>query len=108
VGREWCRRAWAGLRRTLAEVGGPLVARFGHPLEKANGEEEWSAPRRAGCAVVAMGKFGGRELNFSSDIDLIFLYSAEGMTSGSATEPGNQTFPQPSSPQGQIGNGVPQ
>ena len=30
--------------------------------------------------VVAMGKLGGRELNVSSDIDLIFLYPEEGNT----------------------------
>jgi len=32
--------------------------------------------------VVAMGKLGGRELNVSSDIDLILLYRAEGETAG--------------------------
>jgi [glutamine synthetase] adenylyltransferase / [glutamine synthetase]-adenylyl-L-tyrosine phosphorylase len=29
-------------------------------------------------AVLALGKLGGRELNYSSDVDLIFLYSEEG------------------------------
>jgi glutamate-ammonia-ligase adenylyltransferase len=34
-------------------------------------------------AILGMGKLGGRELNFSSDIDVIFLYeSDEGETSG--------------------------
>jgi len=32
--------------------------------------------------VLAMGKLGGRELNYSSDIDLIFAYSGEGQTEG--------------------------
>jgi glutamate-ammonia-ligase adenylyltransferase len=32
--------------------------------------------------VLAMGKLGGRELNFSSDIDLIFAYAEEGSTEG--------------------------
>lgn len=32
--------------------------------------------------VIAMGKLGGQELNFSSDIDLIFCYQAEGETQG--------------------------
>ena len=32
--------------------------------------------------VVAMGKLGGQELNFSSDVDLIFLFDAHGETSG--------------------------
>ena len=29
-------------------------------------------------AVIAMGKFGGYELNFSSDIDVMFVYSHDG------------------------------
>ena len=32
--------------------------------------------------VLAMGKLGGRELNFSSDIDLIFCYPEDGETDG--------------------------
>ncbi|MFH1964694.1 MAG: hypothetical protein ABIJ42_04055 [Acidobacteriota bacterium] len=31
-----------------------------------------------GFAVLGMGKLGGRELNFSSDVDLIFLYKNDG------------------------------
>ena len=33
-------------------------------------------------SVIALGKMGGEELNYSSDIDLMFLYSANGETSG--------------------------
>ena len=33
------------------------------------------APR--GFAVIALGKLGGRELNYSSDVDLIYLYDPE-------------------------------
>ena len=36
----------------------------------------------AGLAVIGMGKLGGEELNYSSDIDLIFVYSEDGETSG--------------------------
>ena len=32
--------------------------------------------------VVGMGKLGGRELNVSSDIDLVFVYPSEGSTDG--------------------------
>lgn len=35
--------------------------------------------------VLAMGKLGGRELNHSSDIDLIFVYSEEGQLSANLT-----------------------
>ncbi len=40
---------------------------------------------RTGAAhlcIVALGKLGSRELNYASDIDLLFLYSDDGMTSG--------------------------
>ena len=36
----------------------------------------------ASSCVVALGKLGSRELNYASDIDLLFLYSADGETSG--------------------------
>src|SRR6266850_2447214 len=32
--------------------------------------------------IVALGKLGSRELNYASDIDLVFLFSDEGVTSG--------------------------
>jgi glutamate-ammonia-ligase adenylyltransferase len=35
--------------------------------------------------IVSLGKLGSRELNYASDIDLLFLYSAEGETSGSGS-----------------------
>ncbi len=47
-----------------------LVSRYGHPHSEA-GEP-------AHFAVIALGKLGGEELNYSSDIDLMFLYSANG------------------------------
>jgi glutamate-ammonia-ligase adenylyltransferase len=38
--------------------------------------------RECGLAVIALGKLGGRELNYSSDIDLMFVYSGNGETDG--------------------------
>jgi [glutamine synthetase] adenylyltransferase / [glutamine synthetase]-adenylyl-L-tyrosine phosphorylase len=51
-------------------------------LQKIHGKprDESGAPVTA--YVLGMGKLGGRELNFSSDIDLIFGYSANGATDG--------------------------
>src|ERR1019366_6926885 len=40
------------------------------------------APAGAEFSVIALGKLGGRELNYSSDIDLIFVYSGDGSGSG--------------------------
>jgi glutamate-ammonia-ligase adenylyltransferase len=46
----------------------------------------FGSPRAGGelvpFIVLGMGKLGGRELNFSSDIDLVFLYAAAGETDG--------------------------
>ena len=42
--------------------------------------------------IIAMGKLGGRELNYSSDIDLIFTYPELGETSGGRKPLENQTF----------------
>ncbi len=36
----------------------------------------------AGFSIIALGKLGGKELNYSSDIDLMFLYAANGITTG--------------------------
>lgn len=42
--------------------------------------------------ILGMGKLGGRELNFSSDIDLIFTYPAHGETSGGRRNLEHQQF----------------
>lgn len=55
--------------------------RFGSPQET----DEKSRLRPATFCIVALGKLGSKELNYSSDIDLLFLYSNEGKTSGSGT-----------------------
>ncbi len=52
-----------------------LVSRYGLPRSEADGSE-------AHFAVIALGKLGGKELNYSSDIDLMFLYSDPGHTDG--------------------------
>jgi glutamate-ammonia-ligase adenylyltransferase len=42
--------------------------------------------------IFAMGKLGGKELNFSSDIDLIFTYPERGETQGERRRIDNQSF----------------
>ena len=51
-----------------------LAPRFGLPRNAAG--------ELIPLIVLAMGKLGGHELNFSSDIDLIFLYPEDGETDG--------------------------
>jgi [glutamine synthetase] adenylyltransferase / [glutamine synthetase]-adenylyl-L-tyrosine phosphorylase len=38
--------------------------------------------RECRFTVISLGKLGGKELNYSSDIDLMFLYEANGQTDG--------------------------
>ena len=64
-----------------------LEALHGAPLNP-NGE-------RCKLCVIGMGKLGARELNVSSDIDLIYIYDQDGDTAGSAEGRGrisNQEF----------------
>ena len=63
----------AGATRLAATL---LRARHGSPPE---GD--------AGLVVLGMGKLGGSELNFSSDVDLIFLFAQSGETTGPAVLP---------------------
>ncbi len=54
------------------------------------------AKHRIGFSVLAMGKLGGWELNYSSDVDLIYVYQApQGMTNagkGQETLSGSEYF----------------
>jgi glutamate-ammonia-ligase adenylyltransferase len=38
----------------------------------------WNGAPETGFAVLGLGKLGGRDLNFSSDVDLMFLYGEDG------------------------------
>lgn len=42
--------------------------------------------------VLALGKLGGEELNYSSDIDLIFLYDENGKTDGPRSQTNQEFF----------------
>ena len=42
--------------------------------------------------VIAMGKLGARELNFSSDIDLVFAYPEKGLTQNGPTQISNEEY----------------
>ncbi|MCZ8529785.1 bifunctional [glutamate--ammonia ligase]-adenylyl-L-tyrosine phosphorylase/[glutamate--ammonia-ligase] adenylyltransferase [Alteromonas sp. PRIM-21] len=60
-----------------------LAQRYGNP--KSNGLDMH-------MYILGMGKLGGRELNFSSDIDLIFAYPEKGETSGGKKALEHQQF----------------
>ncbi len=64
-----------------------LVAKFGVPTVGVGSRKGQPCE----MAVVAMGKFGGREMNYHSDLDLVFLYEADGQTVPTRFAPRNQT-----------------
>jgi glutamate-ammonia-ligase adenylyltransferase len=98
--RRWRRReltriawrdlaGWADLGQTLAELTAfadqaivsaltsaraALTARYGEPRGAAGEVQP--------LVVIAMGKLGGGELNFSSDVDLVLLFPEHGETDG--------------------------
>ncbi len=53
-------------------------------LDQAHGMPLTATGERARLWVVGMGKLGARELNVSSDIDLIYVYDQDGDTTGDA------------------------
>ncbi|MCD4548368.1 bifunctional [glutamate--ammonia ligase]-adenylyl-L-tyrosine phosphorylase/[glutamate--ammonia-ligase] adenylyltransferase, partial [Burkholderia pseudomallei] len=71
--------AEAAIQHALALLAAELEAQYGEP-RGPSGE-------RLALGVVGMGKLGGRELNVSSDIDLIFVYEDDGETAGGARAP---------------------
>ncbi|HXE95424.1 MAG TPA: bifunctional [glutamate--ammonia ligase]-adenylyl-L-tyrosine phosphorylase/[glutamate--ammonia-ligase] adenylyltransferase [Dongiaceae bacterium] len=76
VAYQVCRRC------LIRDHGIPLTAEEGAPLHEAE------------MTVIGMGKLGGGELNFSSDIDIIYFYESDkgettGVESGSGGRKGN-------------------
>ena len=73
VGRELSRLADACFDAAIAFHDRELRARFGVPRYVDDDGQE----RDATLAVIGMGKLGGEELNFSSDVDVIYVYSSD-------------------------------
>jgi [glutamine synthetase] adenylyltransferase / [glutamine synthetase]-adenylyl-L-tyrosine phosphorylase len=53
-------------------------------LDSIHGVPMTASGQRAELWIVGMGKLGARELNVSSDIDLIYVYDEDGETAGNA------------------------
>ena len=100
--REWLRIVWRDFCRLadtmettrdlslLAEACVEQAQQFLHrELVEEHGQPRGPDRKRQQLLVLAMGKLGGRELNLSSDIDLIFVYPEAGVTDAGL---GNQEF----------------
>ncbi len=93
--REMVRIAWrdlagfASVQETLADTSAFADAAIAAAVDYAHRDlaRTYGEPRNAegeaqSFIVLGMGKLGGGELNFSSDIDLIFVFPDKGVTAG--------------------------
>ncbi|HYP05611.1 MAG TPA: glutamine-synthetase adenylyltransferase [Bryobacteraceae bacterium] len=88
VAEEISNLADAILQCTYRRIRANLEQRYGKPQCGApDGELE-----ECGFSILALGKLGGRELNYSSDIDLMFVYSGNGHTSGAESISNKEFF----------------
>jgi glutamate-ammonia-ligase adenylyltransferase len=62
-----------------------LSPKWGKPIGEYSGDVQE-------LIILGMGKLGGRELNYSSDIDLIFVFPEKGMTQGGERCISNEEF----------------
>jgi glutamate-ammonia-ligase adenylyltransferase len=74
------------LNRPLEETGaeisaladGALAVALQHTLAEFETRRQWHAPENFRFCVIAMGKLGAAELNYCSDIDLMFVFDGDG------------------------------
>lgn len=91
---------WADLDETLHDLStlADVCVQFAYNLCYGLLTARYGVPRgeRSGAAqplmILGMGKLGGRELNFSSDIDLVLLYPEEGSTDGARSIDNSEFF----------------
>ncbi|HEV7432185.1 MAG TPA: bifunctional [glutamate--ammonia ligase]-adenylyl-L-tyrosine phosphorylase/[glutamate--ammonia-ligase] adenylyltransferase, partial [Steroidobacteraceae bacterium] len=90
---------WASLAQTLTDLSNAAdtairaAQEFAwRQLTERHGLPATDNPEAQRLIVIAMGKLGGQELNFSSDIDLIFLFDAHGETTGSRPQSHEEFF----------------
>ena len=73
VGRELARLADACFDAAIAFHDAELRVRYGVPRYV----DDDGVVREAVLTVIGMGKLGGEELNFASDVDVIYVYSSD-------------------------------
>ena len=90
---------WAQLDDTMADLSALADACLDQSLTvlyrlfcRQYGVPTNPAGQKQYLVVIGMGKLGGYELNFSSDVDLIFAYAESGYTSGLPTRMSNEDF----------------
>ena len=82
----WVMPTWRKQRKKLSHLADACLAEAWRmadvAIRAAHGPPLDTSGQETGLAVIGMGKLGGRELNYASDVDLMFVYGAEGETAG--------------------------
>jgi glutamate-ammonia-ligase adenylyltransferase len=84
ITRELSRLADSSIEVALQYATRTMTARFGSPTTPQG--------KPAKITALAFGKLGGDELNYSSDIDLMFVYDSDGDTTGRRSSVTNAEF----------------
>jgi glutamate-ammonia-ligase adenylyltransferase len=103
--REMTRIAWrditgsATLNQTLSDLSllAEACLQFAHDFSYRSACSRWGTPLLGDgtpqqLTILGMGKLGGGELNFSSDVDLIFAFEEEGVLKGKRGRSYNEFF----------------
>ena len=86
-------QAITGAMTTLAEVSlNRALAQARREQDAISGAPLDAQGRDIDLWIVGMGKLGARELNVSSDIDLIYVYEADGVTAGERSISAHEYF----------------
>jgi glutamate-ammonia-ligase adenylyltransferase len=90
---------WADLPETLADLSAfadaairSAAAFARHALVERYGEPRSAAGEVQPLVVIGMGKLGGGELNFSSDVDLVLFFPEHGETDGTRSIANEEFF----------------
>lgn len=89
ITRELSNLADACLETALALCHAHCERQFGLPYHQ-DAAGQW---HRTGFCVLGLGKLGGQELNYHSDVDLLFVYAEEGHVFPRPPAPGDAPSP---------------
>jgi glutamate-ammonia-ligase adenylyltransferase len=84
----------ADVRQTtlgLSDVADTLLNQafdLAEPLLKA----KWGEPNPPGYVLLGLGKLGGREISYHSDLDLLLIFEADGVTAGGTEHTSNSYY----------------
>ncbi|MBN1912408.1 MAG: bifunctional [glutamate--ammonia ligase]-adenylyl-L-tyrosine phosphorylase/[glutamate--ammonia-ligase] adenylyltransferase [Pirellulales bacterium] len=68
-----------------------LVNKFGRPTVATESDTQGRRGKRCELVILGLGTFGGQEMDYQSDLDLVFLYEADGHTVHAAHHDADRT-----------------